>query len=65
MLPAAAQQRKCANLITKGGAWRQHRDMWIAERDGDTARLKGLEAEQERGMDQLAARWRAATEKLK
>jgi hypothetical protein len=52
---------KYHKYIVKGGAWRRHRDMWIAERDVDTARLKELEAEQEREMDQLAGRYRSLT----
>jgi hypothetical protein len=31
--------------IVKGGSWWRHREMWIARRDGDTARLKELEIE--------------------
>ena len=33
--------------VVEGGAWRRHRDMWIARRDGDTATLARLEAKQE------------------
>jgi hypothetical protein len=44
-------------FIIKGGAWRRHRDMWVAKRDGDTARLKELEAEQERRMNEIAERF--------
>ena len=51
--------------IIEGGAWRLHRDMWIAERDGDTARLSELEAEQERLMSEIGLRISAASEKIK
>jgi len=50
--------------IVKGGVWWRHRDMWIAERDGDTARLKELEAEQEHDMRQIGERLRTALEKV-
>jgi hypothetical protein len=50
--------------IVKGGSWQRHREMWIARRDGDTARLKELEAEQERDLNQLAERLRSAQTKL-
>jgi len=50
--------------IVEGGAWRRHRDMWLAKRDGDTARLKELEAEQERDLNQIGELLRAAMEKV-
>ena len=44
--------------IVAGGAWRRHLDMWIAQRDGDTARLQELEAEQERSLNEILGRRR-------
>ena len=46
--------------IVAGGAWRRRHDIWIARRDGDIARLKQLEAEQERDLNQIAGRHEAA-----
>jgi hypothetical protein len=43
--------------IAEGGAWRRHRDHWIARRDGDTAALERLDAEQEQCMAEMAVRW--------
>jgi hypothetical protein len=50
--------------IVKGGAWRRHRDMWLAERNGDTAWLKELEAEQERSNRQTDKQLGAALKKM-
>lgn len=44
------------HLVVEGGAWRRHLDMWIAKRDGDTAALERLNAEQDESMAQLADR---------
>ena len=46
--------------IVEGGAWRRHRDMWLAERDGDTVRLQELESEQERDLESFGEQIRAA-----
>lgn len=46
--------------IVEGGAWRRHRDIWIAERDGDTAALERLNAEQKRNMDERVPAVQAA-----
>jgi hypothetical protein len=41
------------SLVVEGGAWRRQRDMWIAKRDGDTARLRELEAIQAGALDRI------------
>ena len=50
--------------IVEGGAWRRHRDIWIAERDGDTATLKRLQAEQEQSTAEILPSLKAAVAKL-
>jgi hypothetical protein len=55
LLPGGENHR----YIVEGGAWRRHRDMWIARRDGDTAALKRLEAEQEQSMTAILPSLRA------
>ena len=52
------------DCIIEGGPWRRHRDMWIAERDGDTARLQELQAEQDRLNAEDGLLITAASEKL-
>jgi hypothetical protein len=53
------------HCIVEGGAWRLHRDMWIAERDGDTARVQELQAEQDRINAEIGLRISTASEKIK
>jgi hypothetical protein len=46
--------------VIPGGSWVRHTEMAIAKRDGDTAALERLEAEQERAMEGSALRIAAA-----
>ena len=51
------------HLIEPGGSWLRHTEMAIAKRDGDHEKLARLEAEQERVMDEVGERARAALAK--
>ena len=43
--------------IVEGGAWRRHRDMWLARRDGDTVALERLDAEQKQSTNEILPRF--------
>jgi hypothetical protein len=60
LMPGGREHRH----IVEGGAWRRHRDQWIAERDGDTAALERLNAEQEQDVAGIIPRLNAALSKL-
>ena len=51
------------HLVVEGGAWWRHWQMEVAKRDGDSARLAELEAEQDRSVKELGPGLREAADK--